>query len=122
MASVIRRLSSEDAAAFCAIRLESLLAEPYAFGAHIEEEAVQPITFFAEAIVSGQVSGAFEGDELAAVIGLSIPKGRKLRHKGLLWGVTPEALIAIAARSKRRQLASSMRAVASSSTRTSPPD
>ena len=97
MASVIRRLSKEDAAAFRVIRLESLLAEPYAFAAHNDEEAVQPLTFFADAIVSGQVSGAFEGGELAAVIGLSVPKGRKLQHKGLLWGGTPEPLTAIAA-------------------------
>jgi GNAT superfamily N-acetyltransferase len=87
MTGVIRRLSTDDAASFRSIRLESLLADPNAFGAHLEEEASQPLSFFAERLASGRVSGAFEDGELVAIMGLLVPEGRKLRHKGLLWGV-----------------------------------
>ena len=87
MANLVRRLSAEDAAAFRAIRLESLRTDPSAFGADLEEEAGQPLRFFAERLASGRLSGAFEDGELAAIMGLQVPEGRKLRHKGLLWGV-----------------------------------
>jgi GNAT superfamily N-acetyltransferase len=87
MSSVIRRLSTDDAEVFRSIRLESLVAEPNAFGAHIDDEVEQPLSFFAEKLASGRASGAFEDGELAAIMGLSIPEGRKIRHKGMLWGV-----------------------------------
>jgi GNAT superfamily N-acetyltransferase len=85
----IRRLGVADAAAFRAIRLEALAAQPEAFGSSVEEEAAQPEEVFTGRLAEGAVFGGWlEGrPELAGVMALAVPDKAKSRHKGLLWGV-----------------------------------
>ncbi|KSV65847.1 GNAT family N-acetyltransferase [Ensifer adhaerens] len=90
----IRRLTSSDAEAYRAVRLDGLLKHPEAFGSSYEDEASRPIEVTAERLDSGFVLGAFDSDEkLMGVAGLAIQTATKAKHKGTLWGmyVLPEA-------------------------------
>lgn len=84
-----RRLGAGDAVEYRELRLEGLAGHPDAFGASWEDEAVRPLSWFAErlernAVFGGWVAG---GSELAGVVGLSVPEPARLRHKGVLWGM-----------------------------------
>jgi ribosomal protein S18 acetylase RimI-like enzyme len=89
---MIRRLDAADAPAYRAIRLEGLARHPQSFGAAAEDEAPQPLAWFAERLAGSHVFGAGE-DTLLGVIGLRPQEAAKLRHKALIWGfyVRPEA-------------------------------
>jgi ribosomal protein S18 acetylase RimI-like enzyme len=86
----IRRLSASDAPAFRALRLAGLLDKPEAFVASHEEESDQPLAYFAQRLIvqPGQaVFGAFDGDTLVGIAGLSRGTGLQTRHKGHIWGM-----------------------------------
>jgi RimJ/RimL family protein N-acetyltransferase len=83
----IRRLTPEDAHLYRAIRLESLRANPEAYGSTFEVENTCPLPWFAERIGSCEVFGAFANNELVGVAGLLRNKGRKEEHKTYLWGM-----------------------------------
>jgi ribosomal protein S18 acetylase RimI-like enzyme len=92
----IRRLNSNDAAAYQSVRLVGLREAPFAFSASYEEEKDSPI-----AILEGRLSfkadrgsfGAFEDDVLVGVVTLGREDRLKLAHKAFIWGmyVLPEA-------------------------------
>ena len=90
----LRRLLPADAAAYRELRLESLRSDPASFGAAWEDEAAQPLDWFAARLGGGLVQGGFlpEG-RLAGVAGLLVSEAVRQRHKAVLWGmfVRPEA-------------------------------
>jgi RimJ/RimL family protein N-acetyltransferase len=84
----LRRLTPTDAESYRAIRLEGLRSHPEAFGVTCEEEAGQPLPWFAERLERNAIFGGWlEEPILAGVAGLLVPEAAKLRHKGLLWGM-----------------------------------
>ena len=87
-ASLFRRLTPSDAAAFRDIRLEGLQRHPASFGASWDDEHVQALEWFRARIADHAVFGGFPGDgALAGIAGLLVPPGAKVRHKGILWGM-----------------------------------
>jgi len=92
---LFRRLAGTDAVHYRELRLEGLRRPPEAFGASWEDEASQPLPWFAERLERNAVFGAGSpgAPALAGVVGLLVPEGAKLRHKGLVWGMflRPEA-------------------------------
>jgi len=82
----IRLLTTDDAAALRAIRLEAVEQEPFAFGASLEEERNRSLEEWQARLVasnreeSGYI-GAFDGGELFGLIGYFRHKGAKVRHK-----------------------------------------
>ena len=91
----LRRLTGSDAVHYRELRLEGLRTHPAASGASWEDEASQPLVWFAERLECNAVFGARSpvGSALAGVAGFLVPEATKLRHKGVLWGmfVRPEA-------------------------------
>lgn len=91
----IRRLSVSDTDAYRDLRLDGLRAHPEAFGASWEEEAAQPLAWFADRLDRNVVFGGGPAatPQLTGIIGFYIPNSTKQRHKGVLWGmfVQPEA-------------------------------
>ena len=86
----IRRLSAADAPAFRALRLAALLDTPEAFVASHEEEKDQPLVHFATRLAEHPghaVFGAFDGDTLLGIAGLSRETLLQLAHKGHIWGM-----------------------------------
>jgi ribosomal protein S18 acetylase RimI-like enzyme len=86
----IRRLSASDAPAFRALRLAALLDTPEAFVTSHEEEKDQPLTYFATRLAEHPghaVFGAFDGDTLLGIAGLSRETLLQLAHKGHIWGM-----------------------------------
>jgi len=86
----IRRLSAADAPAFRALRLTALLDKPEAFVTSHVEERDEPLSFFEQRLASRPghaVFGAFDGDTLVGIAGLSRSALIQLVHKGNLWGM-----------------------------------
>jgi len=86
----IRRLSATDAAAFRALRLAALLDKPEAFVTSHVEEKDQPLAYFAARLQERPghaVFGAFDGDTLVGIAGLSRDTLIQLAHKGHVWGM-----------------------------------
>ena len=95
MSKVVRRSSPDDAAAFRAIGLASLLSGPNAFAAHIDEDVDEPPSVFAERIVAGQVFGCFVDAGLPRNQGSFGPRGRQFApHGRALETSTPEPIVA----------------------------
>jgi len=67
--------------------LESLKANPEAFGSTFEIEVAQPLSWFADRLDGSAVLGVFRGVELLGVAGFAIQQGQKRVHKGMLWGM-----------------------------------
>ena len=91
----VRRLSASDAVSYRALRLDGLRANPEAFGASWEEEAVQPLAWFADRLDRNVIfgGGPTGTSDLKGVVGFYVLGSAKQRHKGVLWGmfVQPEA-------------------------------
>lgn len=84
---MIRRLGPEDAAAFADIRLEGLRLSPEAFGSDLEKEQAWPLDQFADRLTGSPVFGWEEGGALLGVAGFFALTDRKVRHRGVLWGM-----------------------------------
>ncbi|WP_207540385.1 GNAT family N-acetyltransferase [Sabulicella rubraurantiaca] len=88
----IRGILPQDVSRYRKLRLDGLRAHPEAFGASWEEEAAQPLAWFAESlernIIFGGVSA--ETSELIGIVGFHVPDSAKQRHKGVLWGMYVE--------------------------------
>ena len=92
MSILIRPFSPADAEAFRALRLEALRLHPEAFGAAFEDEAAGDAASFAASLAKplpNLVLGAWrEGDPApVGMAGLYADRGRKLAHRGHIWGV-----------------------------------
>lgn len=89
--AIIRPLSAADAPAYRSMRLAALAETPEAFGASHDEEAAQPLEWFAAGLKSSGSQrrfGAFAGDGLVGAAGFRVYDiTAKSRHKGALVGV-----------------------------------
>jgi len=86
----IRRLRTDDAAAFQALRLAALLDTPEAFASSHEEERHLTLEAVAGRIEDPRdpgVLGAFVDGQLVGVVGLSRERFAKMAHKGYIWGM-----------------------------------
>jgi ribosomal protein S18 acetylase RimI-like enzyme len=90
----VRRLATDDAAQYRALRLRSLREHPEAFTTSWEELDRQPLADTVKRLGSTDMKwwGAFEGQELAGYVGLDRETRAKSRHKATLVGmyVAPE--------------------------------
>ena len=85
--TAVRRLTSNDAEAFRAIRLEGLRLHPEAFASSFEEESARGLEWFADSLTRNAVFGAFRDGSLQGVAGFYIRRHDKMKHKGVLWGL-----------------------------------
>jgi len=86
----IRRLSTDDATLFRALRLAALLDKPEAFVTSHSEEKDEPLAYFAERLAQRPghaVFGAFDGDTLVGMAGLARGAQLQLAHKANVWGM-----------------------------------
>lgn len=80
----IRLLTRDDAAAYQAVRLRALQESPDAFTVSYSEEVDQPLTHFAAMLEIAPTFGAFVGGKLVGLIGVSIGRWLKLRHRATI--------------------------------------
>lgn len=88
----IRRLESDDVQRYHALRQRGLAEHPEAFRSSAEEEAAAPDKIVKRLARDAQaphdvVLGAFDGDGLIGVVGMSVDMRRKVRHRGQVFGM-----------------------------------
>ena len=83
--ATIRRLRSDDAAAFKALRLEALKANPELLRSSFEAEDKLEVAWFAGRLEDATIIGAFRNGELVGSAGFFIQQGQPNAHKGKLF-------------------------------------
>jgi ribosomal protein S18 acetylase RimI-like enzyme len=83
----IRRLGSEDAASFKAIRLEALKTNPELLRSTFELEEKLDVAWFAARLEDAHILGAFRDGELVGTVGFAVQQGEPNAHKGKLFGM-----------------------------------
>ncbi|MDO9342115.1 GNAT family N-acetyltransferase [Pseudomonas pergaminensis] len=85
----VRTLEASDAEAYRALMLEAYGAYPQAFTSSVAERAAMPLSWWEKRLSSplDRLLGAFEGDELAGIVGLAFEPREKARHKVTLFGM-----------------------------------
>jgi len=92
-ASVVRRLHADDAARYRVLRQRALAEHPEAFSSSVEDEARVAPDLLARRLAPrpeaphDAVFGAFEGDALVGLAGLSVDPRAKVRHRGRVFGM-----------------------------------
>jgi len=86
---MIRPLDADDAQAYRALMLEAYGAYPQAFTSSVAERAAMPLNWWEKRLDSplDRLLGAFEGDQLAGIVGLAFEPREKARHKVTLFGM-----------------------------------
>jgi ribosomal protein S18 acetylase RimI-like enzyme len=92
----IRLLTVKDAEIFRALRLRAMQEEPSAFCEAYEDAVTWPLARFENHFDNGWIAGAFLSGALVGATGLYRHLGKKVQHKGTVWGV----YVAPAARGK----------------------
>jgi ADP-ribose pyrophosphatase YjhB (NUDIX family)/ribosomal protein S18 acetylase RimI-like enzyme len=92
VAPLVRRLVPDDAPLYRALMLEAYERHTEAFSSSAAERAALPMAWWQARLAGGddvpqRVIGAWRGDRLAGVAGLSFETGEKLRHKATLFGM-----------------------------------
>jgi ribosomal protein S18 acetylase RimI-like enzyme len=85
--TTIRRLRSDDAASFRAIRLEALKANPELLRSTVDLEDKLDLAWFAGRLEDAHIVGAFRDGELVGTAGFAIQQGPPNAHKGRLFGM-----------------------------------
>ena len=88
----LKRLDPSHVAEYRALMLEAFELHPDAFTSSFAERAALPLAWWEarlakEARPSELILGAFHGDQLAGVAGLSFEPREKARHKATLFGM-----------------------------------
>src|SRR5262245_1229493 len=86
-AATIRRLRSDDASRFKALRLEAFEARPELLRSTFELEDKLDVAWFASRLEDVHGMGAFREGELVGTAGFSIQQGEPNAHKGRLFGM-----------------------------------
>ena len=88
----VQHLTPAHAPAYCALMLEAYRLHPDAFTSSVDERAGLPLAWWQAPLDDGpdareRVLGAFEGEQLAGVVGLAFETRQKARHKAALFGM-----------------------------------
>lgn len=84
----IRRLLPEDAAAYRALRFESLRLDPLGYASALEDEAEHPLEWFARTLASSAVFVAADGaGDWGGMVGFRADAMHRRRHVGYIWGM-----------------------------------
>ena len=86
---IIRALEAKDAPAYRALMLQAYGAYPQAFTSSVAERALMPLSWWEKRLDSplDRLFGAFDGDQLAGIVGLAFEPREKARHKATLFGM-----------------------------------
>ena len=86
---MIRPLDADDAQVYRALMLEAYDTYPQAFTSSVAERAAMPLSWWEKRLDSplDRLLGAFEGDQLAGIVGLAFEPREKARHKVTLFGM-----------------------------------
>lgn len=90
MSLIVRDLAPEDAAAWAALRRESLESHPLTFGSAVPDDPADLLDVFLERLASPEVSvvlGVCDEASLVGIVGVRRSTGKKERHKALIWGL-----------------------------------
>jgi ribosomal protein S18 acetylase RimI-like enzyme len=85
--AICRRLGAQDAQHYQSLRVDGFRREPHAFRFAPEDEADMPIAEAAARLTRDYVVGAYKGNKLVGIGGLSCFTGAKTRHRALLYGM-----------------------------------
>jgi GNAT superfamily N-acetyltransferase len=85
--AICRRLGVHDASHYQTMRIDGFRRDPHAFRFAPEDEADMPVAEAAARLARDYVFGAYIGNNLIGIGGLSCFTGAKTRHRALLYGM-----------------------------------